>query len=369
MLGHGRRGGRAGAARAVAGGLLVLGGVLLTVGVAPAGADIVLPSPIGPITVPGPGDPPPTTTPPPTDPPPTTQPAPTTTTAPATTSTTAPGATTTTTRASRRSTTTTAGARGTGRSPSTGQAAGPAPRGATGGSRAANATSVLGARVSRGGATRGIVSTPSASGERIAPVTARAGRATGSPDRLRDSFLRATDGAARRSRSFDGSALAGILLAGVTAVVLGLAQRDAAHQRRSQATLAGSGALRLGRDESEAGVREQLRTMLTHGAFVATGSDCRSLQLLVQAAAHEGLEVRDPRGFIVAATHRLVQAYGIAPDHKRLPLRWAVEVGHPTMAVPAGYGYVLARTGPTDDGRLLAFTPGTEMRLWTGDLI
>jgi hypothetical protein len=152
-------------------------------------------------------------------------------------------------------------------------------------------------------------------------------------------------------------------------LVLALAQRDAARQRRSQATLVGAGALRLGRDESEAGVREQLRSMLAAGPFTATGSDCRSLQLLVQAAAHEGLEVRDPRGFVVAATNRLVQAYGVEPDHKRLPLRWAVEVGHPSMEVPDGYGYVLARTGPHDEGRVLAFTPGTEMRLWTGDCL
>ncbi len=211
--------------------------------------------------------------------------------------------------------------------------------------------------------------TPSASGESVAPVTARGAQGAGAPDRLRNSFLRATDPASRSSRGFDGSALAGFALAAVTALVLGLAQRDAAHQRRSQAVLVGPGALRLGRDESEAGVREQLRSMLAAGSFVATGSDCRSLQLLVQAAAHEGLEIRDPRGFVVAATHRLVQAYGIEPDRKRLPLRWAVEIARPTVAVPDGYGYVLERTGPHDEGRVLAFNPGTEMMLWSGDCL
>jgi hypothetical protein len=39
------------------------------------------------------------------------------------------------------------------------------------------------------------------------------------------------------------------------------------------------------------------------------------------------------------------------------------------MEVPDGYGYVLARTGPHDEGRVLSFTPGTEMRLWTGDCL
>ena len=105
------------------------------------------------------------------------------------------------------------------------------------------------------------------------------------------------------------------------------------------------------------------------GAFTATGSDCRSLQLLVQAAALEGLEVCDPRGFIVRASDRLVQAFGSEPDHKRLPLRWAVEVRQPTASVPDGYRYRLERTGADQRGRVLAFTPGTDVRLWSGDCV
>jgi PAS domain-containing protein len=206
------------------------------------------------------------------------------------------------------------------------------------------------------------------SGETIGPVTSGSSAPAGD-DALRGDFARATAFAPGRSAGFDGSALAGLLLALVTAVVLGLAQRDASRQRRSQPSLVGAGALRLGRDEDEAGVREQLRAMLAHGPFTATGTDCRSLQLLVQAAAHEGLEVRDPRGFIVVASDRLVRAYGSEPDHKRLPLRWAVEVADASVAVPDGFNYVLERTGPDRRGRRLAFVPGTEMRLWTGDLI
>jgi hypothetical protein len=206
------------------------------------------------------------------------------------------------------------------------------------------------------------------SGETIGPVTSGSS-APADRDPLRSGFARATAFAPGHSAGFDGSALAGLLLALVTAVVLGLAQRDASRQRRTQPSLVGAGALRLGRDEDEAGVREQLRAMLADGPFTATGSDCRSLQLLVQAAAHEGLEVRDPRGFIVIASDRLVRAYGSEPDHKWLPLRWAVEVADASVTVPEGFHYVLERTGPDRRGRTLAFLPGTEMRLWTGDLI
>jgi hypothetical protein len=50
-------------------------------------------------------------------------------------------------------------------------------------------------------------------------------------------------------------------------------------------------------------------------------------------------------------------------------LRWAVGVGTLTVEVPDGYRYVLSRTGPEHEGRLLAFTPGTDMQLWSGDCL
>jgi hypothetical protein len=319
-----------------------------------AAADLVVPIPLVPITVPLPD---PTTT--------TTVPDPTTTTtAPdPTTTTTAPTTTSSTPR--RSTTTTTSVARAGGGGTPANQVSGPTSPGAVASSR----------RISRAPRARNadrplfVVPTPFASGATIEPVTAASVPGSLTPDRLRTDFARATTLAPGNAHGFDGSALVGIVLAAATALVLALAQRDAARQRRSQATLVGAGALHLGRDESEAGVRDQLRLMLASGPFTATGSDCRSLQLLVQAAAHEGLEVRDPRGFIVRATNRLQRAYGIEPDRKRLPLRWAVDVSHPTLVVPAGYGYVMARTGPDDRGRLLAFTPGTEMLLWSGDCL
>jgi hypothetical protein len=357
--------------RAAAGSVLV-GALALTVAAAPAAADVVVPSPLGPITVPLP-DPTTTTTLPPdttttTAPPDTT----TTTAAPATTSTTRAPATTTTTRRARgtstttgrRATSTTAGAAATGRGGSGTAGGGAARPGVAPSARRTRGSTASSAEVAGATAAR----TPSVSGETIGPVTSGSSAPAGD-DPLRSDFARAAAFAPGHSSDFDGSALAGLLLALVTAVVLGLAQRDASRQRRSQPSLVGAGALRLGRDEDEAGVREQLRAMLVHGPFTATGTDCRSLQLLVQAAAHEGLEVRDPRGFIVVASDRLVRAYGSEPDHKRLPLRWAVEVADASVAVPDGFNYVLERTGPDRRGRRLAFVPGTEMRLWTGDLI
>jgi hypothetical protein len=349
------------------------GALVCALAALPAAADVTVPTPLGPIDVPLPD---PTTT--------TTQPAPTTTTtapAPSTTTTTAPPVTTTTapprtttttttarstttTTGARRSTTTTAAARGG--AGSSGSASGPSrPRTAAPSSRHRTSTPSNTLASGPRGAAHGAAA---ASGETISPTTAGS-RAGGSSGRLRSDFARSAALAPGHSRGFDGSALAGMALALATALVLGIAQRDAARQRRSQTALVGAGALRLGRDASESGVREQLNTMLVRGPFTATGVDCRSLQLLVQAAAHEGLEVRDPRGFIVRASNRLVRAYGSEPDHKRLPLRWTVEVAPATRRVPDGYRYVLERTGPDERGRVLAFSPGTDMRLWSGDCL
>jgi len=345
----------------------------LSMGVAPhAAGAVVIPGPLGPIDVPLPDPiPDPTTTTTVPDPTTTTTAPPTTTTtaAPPTTTTTAPRATTTTTR-TRRTTTTTAAARGGGAASSGKQSSGPTTPGAsTGSSRRVSATSR--AKV-RADAPRFRSFAVGPSGATVAPATrgadADANANVLAPDRLRSAASPATDPSGS-ARGFDGAALAGVLLAAVTALVLALAQRDASRQRREQATLVAPGTLRLGRDESEAGVREQLQLMLAGGALTVTGSDCRSLQLLVQAAAHEGLEIRDPRGYIVRATNRLVRAYGVEPDRKRLPLRWAVGVGTPTVEVPDGYRYVLSRTGPDHEGRLLAFTPGTDMQLWSGDCL
>jgi hypothetical protein len=365
--------GRLRSSRPIAGAVAALTAVALSIGVAPIAAGaVVIPNPLGPIDLPLP-DPTTTTTVP--DPTTTTTTVPettTTTAAPATTTTTAPRATTTTTRATRRTTTTTAAARGGGAASSGKQSSGPTTPGAsTGSSRRVSGTSRAKVRTETP-RFRSFAVGPS--GATVAPAT-RGSNANANPnpnvlvpDRLRSAGSPAADPSGN-APGFDGAALAGVLLAAVTALVLALAQRDASRQRREQATLVAPGTLRLGRDESEAGVREQLQLMLAGGALTVTGSDCRSLQLLVQAAAHEGLEIRDPRGYIVRATNRLVRAYGVEPDRKRLPLRWAVGVGTPTVEVPDGYRYVLSRTGPEHEGRLLAFTPGTDMQLWSGDCL
>jgi len=154
----------------------------------------------------------------------------------------------------------------------------------------------------------------------------------------------------------------GVLLAAATGLALGFHRREAAHRR----AVGTPGALRVDRTRSEVDVRNALLGALAAGTVRARGSDCRSLQTVVKVAAHEGLEVRDPDGFVVAATHRLARAYGSEPERKRLPLRWSVEVTEPTVSVPSGYEYLLERTGPDEAGRRLAFAPGTELLLWDG---
>lgn len=127
--------------------------------------------------------------------------------------------------------------------------------------------------------------------------------------------------------------------------------------------------MRVGRKDREFEVRDRLQQKIPLGALSVSGRDCRALQLLVKVAAHEGLEVRDPRGSIVRATARLVEAYGSDPDRKRLRLRWTVEVRHPTMTVPDRYRFVMQSAGPDGQGRVLVFTPGTELMLWDGDCV
>jgi hypothetical protein len=370
--------------------MVLAGAVPAVLAIAPApaaGADIVvpLPLPLPPIEIPDPlpVDP----TPPPTIPDPTT----TTTTAPPVTTTTTVAPTTTTTRprpttttrprptttTRPRSSTTTStrpvaavtpgGRSGDGASPTA--RAGGSPSRATNAAGASNARRTArraAVRATRAGSREPLVST--GPGARADAGSAGARTPLLPTERVRRAVPSAGDDRGSPQRH-DGTLLAGLLLAAATAVVLGLAQRDVAGQRRSELALVGPAALRLGRDDDEADVRTRLQLMLASGPVAVSGSDCRALQLLVRAAAHEGLEVRDPRGFVVRATNRLQRAYGAEPDSKRLPLRWSVEITRPTMEIPEGFEFALARTGADDQGRVLAFTPGTDVLLWSGDCL
>jgi hypothetical protein len=160
-----------------------------------------------------------------------------------------------------------------------------------------------------------------------------------------------------------------ILLATVTGLGLALRERDARGRRTARLRALIGQPLSVRRNDSEEDLRARLSSALAHGQLNVSGTDARSMQLLVKVAAYEGLEIRDPQGFIGAATERLVVAYDSAPDRKRIALRWAVIVSAPTVEVPTDQPYVVQRTGPAGEGRRLSFAPGSTVLLWDGELI
>ncbi|MEO6469111.1 MAG: hypothetical protein ABIP21_08425 [Acidimicrobiia bacterium] len=364
-----RAGGRPRLHLLAAGTAALLGAVALSVGLAPAsrvGADIIIDPtlPTDPTTVP-------TTVPDTT--PPTTAPATTTTTAAPTTTTTRPPVITT------RPTTTTTRVTTTTSQPATRS-------GSTGGT---------GTSVATGTSTSAGVRIPAA---RRKVLAAKAKRETIKPRRAApltdlaptkgsavpvDVSPRVLDRKAPGNRSADVTQLSrrttsdsaggnslmnfGLILAG--ALLLGLlAWRVIAVRRRAPRSAYGA-PMFVDRDATEIEVRAALIALVANGPIDVSGSDCRALQMLIKVAALEGLEIRDPEGYVPRASERLVAAFGFESDRKRLPLHWRVTVGHRSVEIPDGAQYLMQETGPAGVGRRLAFSPGTPLDLWDGDCL
>ncbi len=347
------------------GGAALVGAVVLSVELAPAsrvGADIIInPSlPTDPTTVP-------TTT------PPTTAPPTTTTTAPPTTTTTSPPVITS------RPTTTTTLVTTTTSLPATRSGS----TGGTGTSVAAGTSSSAGVRVPA--APRKVLAakaqreaiklrgasplpglSPTKDGALPVDVSPRvitrktAGGRTADATQLNRRATAA--GVGGNSLMTFGLILAGALLFGVAG------WRVIAARRRAPRAAFGA-PLFVDRDATEIEVRGALIELLANGPIDVSGSDCRSLQMLVKVSALEGLEIRDPEGYVPRASERLVAAFGFESDRKRLPLHWRVTVGHRSVAIPDGAQYVMQETGPEGLGRRLAFSPGTPLDLWDGDCL
>ena len=348
----------------------LLGAVALSVGLAPAsrvGADIIIDPtlPTDPTTVP-------TTVPDTT--PPTTAPATTTTTAPPTTTTTRPPVITT------RPTTTTTRATTTTSQPATRS-------GTTGGTSTSVATATSTSAGVRVPAARRKVLAAKAKAKQqaiklrdasplpdLSPTKgglsldvagreiARKKPADGSADVTQLNRRATTGSAGGNSLMTYGLILAGALLLGV------LAWRVISGRRRAPRSAYGA-PMFVDRDATEIEVRAALITLLADGPIDVSGSDCRALQILVKVAALEGLEIRDPEGYVPRASERLVAAFGFESDRKRLPLHWRVTVGHRSVAIPDGAQYLMQETGPAGLGRRLAFSPGTPLDLWDGDCL
>ncbi|MGZ4711875.1 MAG: hypothetical protein ACXV9S_02820 [Acidimicrobiia bacterium] len=344
-------------------GLVVGVAVTLSAGLgASAGADLLplplpLPLPTTTTTTP-PATTPPTTTPPVTTPP-TTTPVPSTTptTGPApSTSTTRPRGTTTTTTSRPARTPAATAAVGSGSSPTSGPSTPPTSRArAAARRRAAAAVGPAGGRPG---------SPPPTAGSRgDGPTGARA---------LPADQVLALGGtpAAVSGDLFDqlDTMRAPLVLAGAMVLALACAAVLARRRARSVAWARGieGGALVVDRDQPESALRDELFLLLRSGPATVVGNDCRALQLLVKVAAQEGLEIRDPAGFVVRASRRLVDAKGSVPDRRGLPMRWAVAVE--PRSVEVDDGWVMRQTGSAD-GRLLTFAPGTAMLLWNGDCL
>ncbi len=354
------------------GGASLLGAVALSVGLAPAsrvGAFIIDPNlPTDPTTVPTTV---PDTTPPTT--PPTTAPPTTTTTAPPTTTTTrlpviTSRPTTTTTRVTTTTSRAATGSGGTSTSIATGTSTSagvrvPAAQRKVLAAKAKakqqaiklrGATPLPGLAPTRGGSLPVDVSPreitrKSASGRRPADVT-QVGRQS------------SVGGASGNSLMTVGLILAGALL-----LAVGGWRIIAGRRRRPRAAIGAP--LFVDRDATEIEVRATLIALLAEGPIDVSGSDCRSLQMLVKVSALEGLEIRDPEGYVPRASERLVAAFGFESDRKRLPLHWRVTVGHRSVEIPDGAQYLMQETGPEGTGRRLAFSPGTPLDLWDGDCL
>jgi hypothetical protein len=123
--------------------------------------------------------------------------------------------------------------------------------------------------------------------------------------------------------------------------------------------------LRIGRRQTPAQIRDTVVLFLGGGTVHAAGRDCRTLQRLVIAAGLEGLELRDHHGFLLVAAQRLRRARGVKPEHKRLPLRWSVELDRSDTTIPDDLAYVVKRHRGNESARLIVFRPGT--LLYLGD--
>ena len=351
----------------------LLGALALSVGLAPAsrvGADIIGPSlPTDPTTVPTtvPDTTPPTTT------PPTTAPPTTTTTAPPTTTTTRPPVITSrpTTTTTRVTTTTSQAATRSGSTGGTGTSVATGTSTSAGVRIPAARRKVLAAKAKQ----QAIKLRDASPLPDLAPtkgsglpvdvagrVITRKKPADGSADVTQLNRRATTASAGGNSLMTFGLILAGALLLGV------LAWRVIAGRRRAPRSEYGA-PMFVDRDATEIEVRAALIALLAEGPIDVSGSDCRSLQMLVKVAALEGLEIRDPEGYIPRASERLVAAFGFESDRKRLPLHWRVTVGHRSVEIPDGAQYLMQETGPAGLGRRLAFSPGTPLDLWDGDCL
>ena len=350
------------------GGATLVVAVALSIGLAPAsrvGADIIIdPSlPTDPTTVP-------TTVPDTT--PPTTAPTTTTTTAPPTTTTTRPPVitsrpTTTTTRVTTttsRPATRSGGADGTGTSVATGTSTSAGVR-VPAAQRKVLAAAKREAIKLRGASQLGLA--PTKGGSLPVDVSPRVITRKTADGRRRTDVTQLD----RRSTIGGGSGNSlmtlGLILAGT--LLLGVAGWRVIAGRRRRPRAAFGAPMFVDRDATEIEVRTALIAMLADGPIDVSGSDCRSLQMLVKVSALEGLEIRDPEGYVPRASERLVAAFGFEADRKRLPLHWRVTVGHRSVAIPDGAQYLMQETGPEGLGRRLAFSPGTPLDLWDGDCL
>lgn len=168
------------------------------------------------------------------------------------------------------------------------------------------------------------------------------------------------------ANALDPLNIAAWLAAAIGAVLLAFGVRAVVRSRRRATSDA---PLFVDRHAVEIEVHAALIALVAAGPIKVEGDDCRALQLLVKVAAIEGLEIHDPHGFVARASDRLVQAFGLDPDRKRLPLHWTVTVGHRSMVIPDGARYLMQETGPDGVGRDLAFAPDTPLDLWEGDCL
>ena len=123
--------------------------------------------------------------------------------------------------------------------------------------------------------------------------------------------------------------------------------------------------LRVAADDSDEVIAAKIERVRAVGVAIVSGSDSRTLQRVVNIAARNGLEIRDPSGHLLVAADRLNHARDYVRDAARVHHRWVIQINGATVSFSGPLGYRVERFGGNPDGRRVAFDVGAEFDLAT----
>ena len=123
--------------------------------------------------------------------------------------------------------------------------------------------------------------------------------------------------------------------------------------------------LRVGVADSDEVIVRKIDEARSRGNAFVSGTDSRTLQRVVKAAARYGLEIRDPSGHLLMAGDRLNRARDYARHGARVRHRWAVQINRARVSFSESAAYRVERLGENPNGRRVVFDHGVEFDLGT----